>query len=92
MLIPTAYSLLEVVAHLTSAKITINYQFGRSRFLKPEELDFARRSGAEPLKFFLKQAGQGGGGCCSCFGSSNSFVKSKSRMTDDEMRVEIDPR
>jgi hypothetical protein len=40
------------------------------------KLDFRRSGALEPLKFFLKQAGQGGGACCFANGSSNSFVKS----------------
>jgi len=57
------YSLLEFVAHLTSEDFDkLPEDLVALGFLKPEKLDFAKRSGVlNPLKYFLKQAGQGGG-------------------------------
>lgn len=57
------YSLLEYVAHLTSEDYDrLPEDLVALGFLKPEKLEFARRSGVlEPLKYFLKQAGKGGG-------------------------------
>ena len=57
------YSLLEFMAHLTAEEYDLLpedlVQLG---FLKKEKLEYAKRSGIlEPLKYFLKQANQGGG-------------------------------
>jgi aarF domain-containing kinase len=85
------YSLLEFVAHLTSEDYDkLPEDLVGLGFLKPEKLDFARRSGAlEPLKFFLKQAGQGGGADVVRERIIGQFREKYPGMSDDEMRVEI---
>lgn len=57
------YSLLEYVAHLTADDYDqLPEDLAKLGFLKEDKLEFARRSGVlEPLKYFLKQVGQGGG-------------------------------
>jgi predicted unusual protein kinase regulating ubiquinone biosynthesis (AarF/ABC1/UbiB family) len=57
------YSLLEYVAHLTAEDYDkLPEDLTKLGFLSPEKLEFVRRSGVlEPLKYFLKQVGQGGG-------------------------------
>lgn len=57
------YSLLEYVAHLTSDDYDqLPEDMAKLGFLRPDKVDFVRRSGVlEPLKYFLQQAGQGGG-------------------------------
>jgi hypothetical protein len=85
------YSLLEFVAHLTGENYDLLPEdLVGLGFLKPEKLDFARRSGAlEPLKFFLKQAGQGGGADVVRERIIEQFRQKYPGMSDDEMRVEI---
>lgn len=57
------YSLLEYVAHLTSGDYDeLPEDMAKLGFLRPDKIDFVRRSGVlEPLKYFLEQAGEGGG-------------------------------
>lgn len=57
------YSLLEYVAHLTAQDYDrLPEDLAALGFLKSDKVDFARRSGIlEPLKYFLKQASEGGG-------------------------------
>ena len=59
-------------------------------FLKEEKLEFVRRSGVlEPLKYFLKQAGEGGGAKGV---RERIFAEYRSKypgLTDDELRVEM---
>ena len=57
------YSLLEYVAHLTSEDYDqLPEDMATLGFLRPDKVEFVRRSGVlEPLKYFLQQAGQGGG-------------------------------
>jgi hypothetical protein len=85
------YSLLEFVAHLTGENYDLLPEdLVGLGFLKPEKLDFARRSGAlEPLKFFLKQAGQGGGADVVRERIIEQFRQKYPGLSDDEMRVEI---
>ncbi len=57
------YSLLEFVAHLTSEDYDkVPDDLVKLGFIKPGKLEFMRRSGVlEPLVYFLRQAGKGGG-------------------------------
>ena len=57
------YALLEYVAHLTAEDYDqLPEDMAKLGFLRPDKVDFVRRSGVlEPLKYFLQQAGQGGG-------------------------------
>ena len=57
------YSLLEFVAHLTGEDYNrVPEDLVKLGFLKADRLDFVLRSGfLEPLTYFLKQAGEGGG-------------------------------
>lgn len=57
------YSLLEYVAHLTSGDYEqLPEDMAKLGFLRADKVDFVRRSGVlEPLKYFLEQAGKGGG-------------------------------
>jgi hypothetical protein len=85
------YSLLEFVAHLTGEDYDqLPEDLVGLGFLKRDKLDFARRSGAlEPLKFFLKQAGQGGGADVVRERIIGQFREKYPGMSDDEMRVQI---
>ena len=57
------YSLLEYIAHCTSDNYEkVPEDLVNMGFLKPERLEYAKRSGVlEPLVYFLRQAGKGGG-------------------------------
>lgn len=57
------YALLEYVAHLTSEDYDqLPEDMAKLGFLRADKVDFVRRSGVlEPLRYFLQQAGQGGG-------------------------------
>jgi hypothetical protein len=57
------WSLLEYVAHLTSGDFdALPEDMAKLGFLRADKVDFVRRSGVlEPLKYFLEQAGKGGG-------------------------------
>lgn len=83
------YSLLEFVAHLTSEDFdSLPEDLAALGFLKRDKLDFARRSGVlDPLKYFLKQAGQGGGANGV---RDRIFVEYRDKFpgqTDDELRL-----
>jgi hypothetical protein len=57
------YSLLEYIAHCTSDDYDrVPEDLVNMGFLKPEKLEYAKRSGIlEPLTYFLREAGKGGG-------------------------------
>lgn len=57
------YSLLEYIAHCTSDNYEkVPEDLVNMGFLKPDRLEFAQRSGVlEPLVYFLREAGKGGG-------------------------------
>lgn len=57
------YSLLEYVAHLTSNDYDkLPEDLAALGFLQKDKIEYVRRSGVlEPLKYFLQQAGEGGG-------------------------------
>ena len=57
------YSLLEYLAHCTSDNYDkVPEDLVNMGFLKPDKLEYAKRSGfLEPLVYFLKEAGKGGG-------------------------------
>lgn len=85
------YSLLEFVAHLTSEDFDrLPDDLAALGFLKRDKLDFARRSGVlEPLKYFLKQAGKGGGANGVRDRIFDDFRVKYPGLTDDELRVEM---
>jgi hypothetical protein len=85
------YSLLEFVAHLTSEDFDcLPDDLAALGFLKQDKLDFARRSGVlEPLKYFLKQAGQGGGANGVRDRIFDEYRAKYPGRTDDELRVEM---
>ncbi len=85
------YSLLEFVAHLTSDDYDkLPEDFVELGFLKPEKLDFAKRSGVlEPLKYFLQQVGKGGGATGVRERIFAEYREKYPGMTDDELRVEM---
>ena len=85
------YSLLEYVAHLTSEDYDqLPQDLVALGFLKPEKLEFATRSGVlEPLKYFLKQAGQGGGANGVRDRIFDEYRVKFPGLTDDELRVEM---
>lgn len=85
------YSLLEYVAHLTSDDYEkLPEDLAALGFLKEGKLEFVRRSGVlEPLKYFLKQAGQGGGAKGV---RERIFVEYREKypgLSDDALRVEM---
>jgi predicted unusual protein kinase regulating ubiquinone biosynthesis (AarF/ABC1/UbiB family) len=57
------YSLLEFVAHLTSGNYDhLAEDLVQLEFMSAEKVEFVKRSGLlEPMIYFMKQAGQGGG-------------------------------
>ena len=85
------YSLLEYVAHLTSEDYDqLPQDLMALGFLKPEKLDFATRSGVlEPLKYFLKQAGKGGGASGVRDRIFEEYRVKYPGLSDDELRVEM---
>ena len=85
------YSLLEFVAHLTSENYDrLPEDLVSLGFLKPEKLDFARRSGVlDPLKYFLRQAGQGGGANGVRDRIFSEYRAKYPGRTDDELRIEM---
>ena len=85
------YSLLEFVAHLTAEDFDeLPEDLVRLGFLKPEKLDFARRSGVlEPLKYFFRQAGKGGGAKGVRTRVFDEYRTKYPGLTDDELRVEM---
>jgi hypothetical protein len=85
------YSLLQYVAHLTSNNYDkLPEDLVALGFLKEEKLEFVRRSGVlEPLKYFLKQAGEGGGAKAV---RNRIFAEYRDKypgLSDDELRVEM---
>jgi len=85
------YALLEYVAHLTAEEYdALPLDLCRLGFLKPEKLEFAQRSGVlEPLKYFLKQAGKGGGANGV---RDRIFAEYRAKYPgkdDDELRIEM---
>ena len=85
------YSLLEYVAHLTSDDYDkIPEDLVALGFLKAEKLDFAKRSGVlEPLKYFLRQAGKGGGAKGVRELIFEEYRAKYPGLSDDELRVEM---
>jgi hypothetical protein len=85
------YSLLEYVAHLTAEDYdSLPEDFAKLGFLKADKLEFARRSGVlEPLKYFLKQIGQGGGAKRLRTRIFDEYREKYPGMSDDELRVEM---
>jgi hypothetical protein len=85
------YSLLEFVAHLTSEDYDkLPEDLVGLGFLKESKLDFARRSGAlEPLKYFLKQAGQGGGADMVRDRIFEEYRQKYPGLSDDDLRLEM---
>jgi predicted unusual protein kinase regulating ubiquinone biosynthesis (AarF/ABC1/UbiB family) len=83
------YSLLEYIAHCSSD----NYEkvpddLVNMGFLKPERLDFAKRSGVlDPLIYFLRQAGKGGGAKAVRERVITEFREKYPGMDDDEIRT-----
>lgn len=85
------YSLLEYVAHLTAEKFDdLPKDLVKLGFLKPSKLEFAERSGAlEPLKYFLKQAGQGGGATGVRERIFEEYREKYPGLSDDDLRIEM---
>lgn len=85
------YSLLEYVAHLTAEDYdSLPDDFAKLGFLKPEKLEFARRSGVlDPLKYFLKQIGQGGGAKRLRQRIFDEYREKYPGKSDDELRLEM---
>lgn len=85
------YSLLEYVAHLTSEDYDeLPDDLVKLGFLKAEKLDFARRSGVlEPLKYFLKQAGKGGGAQGVRDRIFEEYREKYPGLDDEQLRVEM---
>lgn len=85
------YSLLEFVAHLTSE----NYEqlpedLAALGFLKKDKVDYVKRTGIlEPLKFFLNQAGKGGGANAVRDRIFDEYRTKYPGLTDDELRIEM---
>jgi hypothetical protein len=85
------YSLLEFVAHLTSENYdTLPDDLAALGFLKPEKLEFARRSGVlEPLKYFIRQAGKGGGANGVRDRIFAEYREKYPGLSDEDLRVEM---
>ena len=85
------YSLLEYVAHLTAEDYDkLPDDLVALGFLKPEKLEFASRSGVlEPLKYFLKQANQGGGATGVRDRIFEEYRAKYPGLDDDQLRVEM---
>jgi hypothetical protein len=59
-------------------------------FLKPDRLEYAKRTGfLEPLVYFLKQAGKGGGANTVRDRVIKDFRERYPGMSDDEMRKAV---
>lgn len=82
------YSLLEYVAHLTSDNYDeLPEDMVKIGFMKKEKLEFAKRSGVlEPLKYFLKKIGQGGGGTAVRERIYAEYREKNPGMSDEELR------
>lgn len=85
------YSLLEYVAHLTSYDYDkIPEDLVALGFLKEEKLDFVKRSGVlEPLKYFLRQASEGGGAKGVRNRIFSEYREKYPGLSDDELRIEM---
>jgi hypothetical protein len=85
------YSLLEFVAHLTSEDYeSLPEDLASLGFLKRDKLEYAQRSGLlEPLKYFLKQAGKGGGANGVRDRIFDEYRVKYPGRSDDELRVEM---
>lgn len=85
------YRLLEFVAHLTAEQYdSLPQDLCQLGFLKPEKLEFAQRSGVlEPLKYFLKQAGKGGGADQVRERIFQEYRQKFPGLSDDELRLEM---
>jgi len=85
------YSLLDYVAHLTSNDYDkLPEDLVALGFLKEDKLDFAKRSGAlEPLKYFLRQAGEGGGARGVRERIFAEYREKYPGLSDDELRIEM---
>lgn len=85
------YSLLEFVAHLTSNDYDkIADDFVALGFLKEEKLDFVKRSGLlEPLKYFFKQASEGGGAKQVRARIFAEYREKYPGLSDDDLRIEM---
>mmetsp|Transcript_15009 Transcript_15009/g.34170 ORF Transcript_15009/g.34170 Transcript_15009/m.34170 type:complete len:585 (-) Transcript_15009:2022-3776(-) len=83
------YSLLEYVAHLTADDYDhLPEDLTKLGFLAPDKLEFARRSGVlEPLKYFLKQVGQGGGAQRFRERIMSEYREKYPGMSDEELRT-----
>jgi len=83
------YSLLEYVAHLTSDNYDeLPEDMAKLGFLKKDKLDFVKRSGVlEPLKYFLRKVGQGGGGAAIRDRIYAEYREQNPGMSDDELRT-----
>jgi hypothetical protein len=82
------YSLLEYLAHCTSDNYDkVPEDLVNMGFLKPDRLEYAKRTGfLEPLVYFLKQAGKGGGANTVRDRVIKDFRERYPGMSDDEMR------
>lgn len=85
------YSLLSFVAHLTSEDYDkLPEDLVALGFLRPEKLDFVRRSGIlEPLKYFLKQANEGGGATGVRDRIFEEYRQKYPGLDDEALRVEM---
>ena len=85
------FSLLEFVAHLTSQDYEkIPEDLAALGFLKQEKLEFVRRSGVlEPLKYFLRQASEGGGAKQVRERIFAEYRDKYPGLSDDELRIEM---
>ena len=85
------FSLLEFVAHLTSQDYEkIPEDLAALGFLKQEKLEFVRRSGVlEPLKYFLRQASEGGGAKQVRERIFAEYRDKYPGLSDDELRLEM---
>lgn len=85
------YSLLEFVAHLTAESYDdLPDDLVRLGFLKADKLEFAKRSGTlEPLKYFLRQAGKGGGASGVRDRIFDEYREKYPGLSDDDLRVEM---
>jgi hypothetical protein len=85
------YSLLEYLAHCTSNNYDqVPEDLVNMGFLKPDRLEYAKRSGfLEPLVYFLKEAGKGGGAKGVRERVVADFRERYPGMSDEEMRKAV---
>ena len=85
------YRLLEFVAHLTAEQYdSLPQDLAQLGFLKADKLEFAQRSGVlEPLKYFLKQAGKGGGADQVRERIFEEYRAKFPGLSDDDLRIEM---